>query len=116
MENTFERRKAKRIEKRRDVVIAHENSDNFYNAELIDHSPDGVCFQSTHLFQTGTRIYLMTKNKPIDDLNDRFTEAYFADIIWCRELEGQYRVGASIARSELVDYSIYNRISNVEEH
>ena len=116
MKNTFERRRFKRIETRRNVVIAYENSDEFHNAELIDNSSYGVCFQSPHPFQTGARIYIITENQPIDDFNDKFTEAYFADVKWCRKVEGQYRIGVAIAMSDLLDTSIYKRIENVAEH
>ena len=115
LKNTLERRLFKRIEARRDVAIAHENSDNFLNAELIDHSSHGVCFLSTHPFQVGVRIYIITENQPIDDFNDKFTEAYFADVIWCGKSEDQYRIGAAIAKTDLLDTTISNEIPNVSE-
>jgi hypothetical protein len=115
LKNTLERRQFKRIEARRDVVIAPENSDNFLNVKLIDHSSHGVCFLSTHPFQVGTRIYIFTQNQPIDDFNDKFTEAYFADVIWCGKTEDQFRIGASIAKTDLLDTAISNKIPNVIE-
>jgi hypothetical protein len=115
LKDALERRLFKRIEARRDIVIARENSDNFLNAELIDHSSHGVCFLSTHPFQVGARINIMTENQPIDDFNDKFTEAYFADVIWCEESEDQYRIGAEIAKTDLLDTAISNEIPNVSE-
>jgi hypothetical protein len=115
LKDTLERRLFKRIEARRDIVIARENSDNFLNAELIDHSSHGVCFLSTHPFQVGARINIMTENQPIDDFNDKFTEAYFADVIWCGKSKDQYRIGAAIAMTDLLDTAISNEIPNVSE-
>jgi len=115
LKDALERRLFKRIEARRDIVIARENSDNFLNAELIDHSSHGVCFLSTYPFQVGARINIMTENQPIDDFNDKFTEAYFADVIWCEESEDQYRIGAEIAKTDLLDTAISNEIPNVSE-
>ena len=115
MKRTLERRRFKRIEAKRDVIIARENSDNFFNAELIDHSSHGVCFLSTHPFQVGERIYIITENQPIDDFNDKFTEAYFADVIWCGKSEDQYRIGASIAKTDLLDTAVLKDISNISE-
>ena len=94
MKNKLERRISKRLETRRDVVVAYANSDDFHNAELIDHSSHGVCFHSAIPFQAGGKIYIMTRNKPIDDFKDGFTEAYFKKVIWCRKLGAQYRIGA----------------------
>lgn len=117
MKNTPERRRFKRIGAIRDVVIARENSDNFLNAELINHSSHGVCFLSTHPFQVGERIYIITRNQPIDDFNDKFTEAYFADIIWRKKSKDGYRVGAEIVKTDLLDLANANVLSKVsEEH
>ncbi len=117
MKNTPERRLFKRIEAKRDVVIARENSDNFLKAELINHSSHGVCFLSTHPFQVGERIYIITKNLPIDDFNDKITEAYCAYIIWCGKPEDRYRIGAAIAKTDLLDIAIASVLTNVsEEH
>jgi len=115
LKKTLERRLVKRIEARRDVVIAFENSDDFLNAELIDHSSHGVCFLSTHPFQVGARIYIITENQPIDDLNDKFTEAYFADVIWCEKSEERYRIGAAIVKTDLLDTATSKEIPDVIE-
>ena len=117
MENAPERRLFKRIEAKRAVVIAREDSDNFLKAELINHSSHGVCFLSTHPFHAGERLYIITKNQPIDDFNDKITEAYCAYIIWCGKSEDRYRIGAAIAKTDLLDIAIANALTNVsEEH
>ena len=115
MKNEPERRLIKRIAIRRDVLIAPENSDNFHNARLINYSSKGVCLQSTHSFQVSTRIYIITENQPIDDFCDKFAEANFANVIWCRESEGQYRIGAAIAKTNQLETFICSSIPNVYE-
>ena len=61
------------------------------------------------------KIYIITKNQPIDDFNDKITEAYFAYIIWCGKSEDQYRIGAAIAKTDLLDIALANAITNVSE-
>ena len=113
MTDSIERRLCTRIEVRRDVIIARENSDNFLSAELINHSSVGICFLSPHPFKVGTRIYIITENQPIDDFNDKFTEAYFADVVWCVKSVDRYRIGAAIAKTDLSDTTISNDVPNV---
>ena len=110
MNDANERRLFKRIETRRDVIIVPENSDEFNKAVLIDHSSNGVCFLSAHPFQIDTRIYIITDNKPIDDFNEKYIEAYFANIIWCKEKEAQYCIGAEVVKAELKDPDISDKI------
>ena len=102
-----------RVAKRRDVVIALENSDNFFDAKLINHNTHGVCLLSTHPFQIGERIYIITENQPIDDFNEKFIEAYFANVIWCRISGDHYRIGAAIAKTDLLNTLISSEIPDV---
>ena len=101
MKVEIERRLTKRIELRRDVLIAAENSDNFHNARLINYSSNGICLRSAHPFQVKARIYIITENQPIDDFNDEFPEAYCADILWCEYSGAGYRMGVAMAKTDL---------------
>ena len=98
LESEINREMLKSIEIGRHVFIAYENSDEFYNAELIDYSSQSLRFQSETPFNTGNRIYIITRNKPIDDLDDKFIEAYFAEVIWCKKYEDRYFIGALIEK------------------
>ena len=115
MKNGPERRKTKRVKMRRDVLIAPENSDNFHNARLTNYSSKGACLQSTHPFQVSSMIYIITENQPIDDFNNKFAEAHYANVIWCRKSKSQYRIGAKIAEANQLETVISNDIPNVHE-
>ena len=106
----------KRTMSSRDVVIAYEDSDDFHNAELIDHTSQSICFLSATPFQTGKRIYIMTTSKQIDDFDDKFTEAYFAEVVWCKKFNLQYAIGAEIEKFDLLDTYRCSCVKDVAEH
>ncbi len=109
MEDTIEKRGSDRVKTRRDVIIAKENSDLFFNAELIGYSWFGICFLSKCPFQAGTLIYVITDNHPIDDFNDEITEAYFVNVICCNKSDNRYRIEAAVVETGILDIPFLNK-------
>lgn len=88
-----EKRNSKRSELKRPVVFARHNSDTFYNADILNTGDFGACLQSVHSIKPETKIYIMTEKEPIDDSSVEFPEACFAEVVWCKRFQNQYRAG-----------------------
>ncbi len=88
-----DRRCSGRIEFLRPIVYVHQNSDQFVEGTMLNHSSGGICFHCAPELLPGTKIYIMTEDAPIDVFCAEPGEAFFSEVIWCRQKAGAHRVG-----------------------
>ena len=90
----IEKRNGKRFKLERPIVYLYRNTDKFFNADMLNYSVRGICFRADYPIKSGTQIYVMTEDKPINDSTDGTFEAFFAETIWCKNSNGCYNIGA----------------------
>ena len=89
-----EKRNGKRFKLERPIVYIYRNTDKFFNADMLNYSVKGICFRSDYPIKSGTQIYVMTEDKPINDSTNNTLEAFFAETVWCKNSNGYFTIGA----------------------
>ena len=87
------RRQNERVQFLRPIVYVYESSDKFFEATMLNHSPNGICFQSTPSLAPGAKICILTEECSIEAFGCESGEAITAEVMWCERKAGAHWVG-----------------------
>ncbi len=91
------RRLNERVQFLRPIVYVYESSDKFFEATMLNHSSDGICFQSTPSVSPGAKIWILSEESSVEPFLCKSGEAVTAEVRWCEKRAGAYRVGVQYA-------------------
>ena len=87
-----EKRACRRCEHKVPVTCAFFNSDRFYRGKTMNHSDDGIYFESNFPVKPGASIYIRVENYSHEGLRAGICRCGgirtigIAEVKWCREL------------------------------
>ena len=87
------RRQTERVQFLRPIVYVYESSDKFIEATMLNHSSNGICFQSTPSVAPGAKICILTDEPPVEIFSRKSGEAVTAEVMWCEKKAGAHWVG-----------------------
>jgi len=87
------RRQNERVQFLRPIMYVYESSDKFIEATMLNHSSDGICFQSTPSVAPGAKICILTDESPVEIFSRKSGEAVTAEVMWCKKKAGAHWVG-----------------------
>jgi hypothetical protein len=97
MNQKDERRVSERHDHHAAIIYAYHNTDRFFPAAMCNYSKDGMCFKTPDSIDPGSEIYIMMENYAPDTIHAELYEGYFAEVLWCCQLEDPdppgYKVG-----------------------
>ena len=67
------------------IIYAYEDSDIFYPAKLVKHGRKCLCFETEKPIGKGERIYIITQDFPLDDINLKIYEGCLAQVRECKK-------------------------------
>jgi hypothetical protein len=92
MKDFREKRNCRRCEYKVPVTCAFFNSDRFYRGKTMNHSKDGIYFESNFPVKPGATIYIRVENychevlRPGTCRCKGIRSIGIAEVKWCREL------------------------------
>ena len=95
------RRQNERVQFLRPIVYVYESSDKFFEATMLNHSSNGICFQSTPSVVPGAKIWIMSEECSGEPFLCKPGEAVTAKVMWCEERAGAHRVGVQYTENSV---------------
>ena len=92
MKDIIEKRACRRCDYKGPVTCAFFNSDRFYHGRTMNHSDDGIYFESNFPVKPGASIYIRVENYSQAGLHagacrcEGIRTIGIAEVKWCREL------------------------------
>jgi hypothetical protein len=90
-----EKRAGQRCKYEAPVTCAYFNSECFYHAKTINHSRDGIYFESDFPLKPGASIYIRVENCQSKTSGHRGCNCggvrmlTLAEVKWCKEIQGE---------------------------
>ena len=96
-----ERRGSGRIPFFKPILYIQTDSDQFIEATMLNHTPDGICFQSMIPISPGAGIYILNQDPFPGQIESRWADAVYARVMWCSRRNGSHCVGVRCIRSSI---------------
>ena len=85
----------------RPIVYVYESSDKLFEATMLNHSSNGICFQSTPSVTPGKKIWIMSEECSVEPFLCKTGEAVTAEVMWCEKKAGAHRVGVQYIENDV---------------
>ena len=89
MEKTQEKRTCNRYRHTVPIAVSYFNQAQYFNAQIQNHSPGGMCFKSNYALQPGTVVYIRVKkvhpNGSSTGIGEGLRMVTLAKVKWCMD-------------------------------